>query len=87
MMLAFNESDMNCRCSCSKSKMDTSSIDSTIERLILDNPQVSRKVMADVCGVHVKTIERHLAAMPHIRYVGPSKTGHWEIHKKAQPNG
>lgn len=70
-----------------KAKMDTSSIDSTIERLISDNPQVSRKVMADVCGVHVKTIERHLAAMPHIRYVGPAKTGHWEIHKKTQPNG
>ena len=67
--------------SAAKSQLDTSSIDDTIERMIQENPKVSRKVMADACGVHVKTIERHLAAMPHIRYVGSAKTGHWEMHK------
>ena len=63
-----------------KAQLDTSSIDDTIELMISENPQVSRKEIADACGVHVKTIERHLAAMPHIRYVGPAKTGHWEIN-------
>ena len=24
---------------------------------------------------------------PHIRYVGPAKTGHWEIHKEVRPSG
>lgn len=62
-----------------KTKMETSRIDGIIEQMISANPYVSRKEMADACGVHVKTIERHLAAMPHIRYVGSAKSGHWEM--------
>lgn len=62
-----------------KAKMNTASIDGTIERMIAENPQVTRQDMADACGVHVKTIERHLASLPHIHYVGSAKTGHWEF--------
>lgn len=47
--------------------------------LIKNNPNISRKEMADEIGVTIKTIQRIINKNEHIKYVGSSKTGHWEI--------
>ncbi len=38
--------------------------------------------MAKQKGVTSMTIKRHIAKMPHIRYVGSGYSGHWEISEK-----
>ncbi|MDE6661248.1 MAG: hypothetical protein K2J93_05455 [Anaeroplasmataceae bacterium] len=50
-----------------------------IRALIKSNNRITRKEMADVIGVSVKTIERIIRNNANIRYVGSSKLGHWEI--------
>lgn len=50
-----------------------------IINLIKNNPNISRKEMANEIGVTIKTIQRIINKNEHIKYVGSSKTGHWEI--------
>ncbi len=50
-----------------------------IIHLIKTNPRITRKQMATKIGVSKATIERELSKFKNIRFVGPSKTGHWEI--------
>ena len=55
------------------------SIHDLIANLIIDNPRITRKQMAEKIGVSKATIERTLSQAYDIKFVGPSKTGHWEI--------
>ena len=55
------------------------SIHDLIANLIIDNPRITRKQMAEKIGVSKATIERTLSQANDIKFVGPSKTGHWEI--------
>ena len=55
------------------------SIHDLITNLIIDNPRITRKQMAEKIGVSKATIERTLSQANDIKFVGPSKTGHWEI--------
>lgn len=55
------------------------SIHDLIANLIIDNPRMTRKQMAEKIGVSKATIERTLSQANDIKFVGPSKTGHWEI--------
>ena len=54
-------------------------LDGWIEKQIRNNPQVSTEDLAKLSNRSSKTIKRHLAKMPHIRYVGSGDSGHWEV--------
>ncbi|UKK49947.1 hypothetical protein L6472_07775 [Prevotella sp. E13-17] len=54
-------------------------LDDWIEKQIRNNPQISTGDLAKLSNRSSKTIKRHLAKMPHIRYVGSGYSGHWEI--------
>ena len=57
-------------------------LDDWIEKQIRNNPQISTEDLAQLSNRSSKTIKRHLAKMPHIRYVGSGYSGHWEVHDK-----
>jgi len=50
-----------------------------IVAMIKQNPNITRKDMAEALGVTIKTIGRKLSEMKNIRYVGSAKGGHWEL--------
>ena len=54
-------------------------LDDWIENQIRQNPQITTEELAELSNRSSKTIKRHLAKMPHIRYVGSGYSGHWEI--------
>lgn len=55
------------------------SIHDHIANLIKENPRITRKQRAEKIGVSKATIERTLLQTNDIKFVGSSKTGHWEI--------
>ena len=57
-------------------------LDAWIEENIRQNPKITTEEMAKQKGVTSMTIKRHIAKMPHIRYVGSGYSGHWEISEK-----
>jgi ATP-dependent DNA helicase RecG len=57
-------------------------LDEKIEKSIKDNFNVTTEELAKQFGVTSMTIKRHLAKMPHIRYVGSGYSGHWEVLDK-----
>lgn len=57
-------------------------LDDWIEKQIRSNPQISTENLAELSNRSSKTIKRHLAKMPHIRYVGSGYSGHWEVLDK-----
>ena len=58
------------------------SLDRKIENAIKENLKVTTEDLAKQFGVTSMTIKRHLAKMPHIRYVGSGYSGHWEVLDK-----
>ena len=54
-------------------------LDGKIENAIKDNPNVTTEDLAKQFGVTSMTIKRHIAKMPHIRYVGSGYSGYWEV--------
>ena len=50
-----------------------------IVAMIKQNPNITRKDIAEALGVTIKTIGRKLSEITNIRYVGSAKGGHWEI--------
>jgi len=57
-------------------------LDNWIEKQIQNNPQISTEDLAELSNRSSKTIKRHLAKLPHIRYVGSGYSGHWEVLDK-----
>ena len=57
-------------------------LDDWIEKQIRNNSQISTEDLAKLSNRSSKTIKRHLAKMPHIRYVGSGFSGHWEVLDK-----
>ena len=57
-------------------------LDDWIEKQIRNNPQISTEDLAELSNRSSRTIKRHLAKMPHIRYVGSGYSGHWEVLDK-----
>lgn len=53
-----------------------------IENQIRLNPQITTDELAKMSNKGIATIKRHLAKMPHIRYVGSGYSGHWEVLDK-----
>lgn len=60
-------------------------IDSSIVRLIREDKGISAERIAEKLSVSAKTIKRHIANMPTIRYVGSGYSGHWEIIDEDAP--
>ena len=56
-------------------------LDAWIETQIKKNPKVTTEELASLSNKGVATIKRHLAKLPHIKYVGSGYSGHWEIEK------
>ena len=54
-------------------------LDNWIEEQIMNNPNVTTKELAIQKGVTSMTIKRHIAKLPHIKYVGSGYSGHWEV--------
>lgn len=57
-------------------------LDAWIEENIRQNPKITTDELAKLSNKGIATIKRHIAKMPHIRYVGSGYSGHWEITKK-----
>ncbi len=57
-------------------------LDAWIEEQIFQNPNITTEDLAKLSGFVSKTIKRHIAKMPHIKYVGRGYSGHWEITKE-----
>ena len=57
-------------------------LDVWIESRIRNNPKVTTEELARLSGKGLRTIKRHIAQMPHIKYVGSGYSGHWEITKE-----
>ena len=57
-------------------------LDDWIGKQIRNNPQISTEDLAKLSNRSSKTIKRHLAKMPHIRYMGSGYSGHWEVLDK-----
>ena len=54
-------------------------LDKWIESHIINNSKITTEDLAKLLGVTSKTIKRHIAKMPHIKYIGSGYSGHWEI--------
>lgn len=54
-------------------------LDRWIENQIAINPKITTEELANLSGKTSKTIKRHIAKMPHIKYVGSGYSGHWKI--------
>lgn len=57
-------------------------LDKWIENQIRQNPRITTEELARKSNKGIATIKRHLAKMPHIRYVGSGYSGHWEVLDK-----
>ena len=56
--------------------------DKWIENQIRLNPQITTEELAKMSKKGLRTIKRHIANMPHVRYVGSGYSGHWEVLDK-----
>ena len=54
-------------------------LDDWIEKQIRNNSQISTEDLAKLSNRSSKTVERHLAQMLHIHYVGSGYSGHWKV--------
>ena len=54
-------------------------LDKWIENQIRLNPQITTDELAKMSNKGLRTIKRHLAKIPHVRYAGSGYSGHWEI--------
>ena len=57
-------------------------LDNWIEAQLAVRPKITTEELANLSGKSVITIKRHIAKMPHIKYIGSGYSGHWEISKK-----
>lgn len=63
----------------SQNETQKAELQKNIIELIKRNPKITRKEMSALLGKSLSTIFRILKNNPHIKYVGSSKNGHWEI--------
>ena len=54
-------------------------LDAWIECQIRQNSKITTEELSEKSGKGLRTIKRHIAKLPHIRYVGSGYSGHWEI--------
>lgn len=54
-------------------------LDKWIDNQIRLDPQITTDELAKMSNKGIATIKRHIAKMPHIRYVGSGYSGHWKV--------
>ena len=52
-----------------------------IMELVAENPKITRKAMAEILNISVRTLQRMLNEIPNLHFVGIGAYGHWEIKK------
>ena len=52
-----------------------------IMELVVKNPKITRKAMAEILNISVRTLQRILNEIPDLHFVGIGVHGHWEIKK------
>ena len=57
-------------------------LDLWIEQQVKSNPKITTEKLSSLSGKNAKTIKRHIAKMPHIKYIGSGYSGHWEVTPK-----
>lgn len=55
-------------------------LDAWIEALLTVRPKITAEELANLSGRSPITIKRHIAKMPHIKYIGSGYSGHWEVN-------
>ena len=53
--------------------------DTWIIEQIKGNSKITVKELAQISGFHERTIYRHVAKLPYIKYIGSGYSGHWEV--------
>jgi ATP-dependent DNA helicase RecG len=54
-------------------------LDTWIIEQIKKNSKITVKELAQISGFHERTIYRHVAKLPYIKYIGSGYSGHWEV--------
>ncbi len=62
-------------------------LDDWIECQIRQNSKITTEELSEKSGKGLRTIKRHIAKMPHIRYVGSGYSGHWEVLTETKKTG
>lgn len=57
-------------------------LDKWIECQVTAYPEITTEELASLSKKGIRTIKRHIAKMPHIRYVGSGYSGHWEVNEE-----
>lgn len=50
-----------------------------IIKIIKNNSKATRNEMSEKLGISIRTLQRIINASDKIRFVGSSKSGHWEV--------
>ena len=56
-----------------------SAFDLKLVDYVRSNPKVSTESLSELLSCTTRTIKRHLAKLPNVRYVGHGYSGHWEV--------
>lgn len=57
-------------------------LDAWIEQQVATYPKITTEELASQSGKGIRTIKRHIAKMPHIRFIGSGYSGYWEVGEK-----
>ena len=57
-------------------------LDTWIEQQVATYPKITTEELASQSGKGIRTIKRHIAKMPHIRFIGSGYSGYWEVGEK-----
>ena len=50
-----------------------------LRKIIIQNPNITRKQMSESLGISVRSVQRLLDEMEDVRFTGGGRSGHWEI--------
>ena len=56
-----------------------STFDLKLVDYVRSNLKVSTEILSELLSCTTRTIKRHLAKLPNVRYVGHGYSGHWEV--------
>ena len=56
-------------------------IKSSILKLVIENPKISRKAIGEKLGISSKTVGRKISEMKNISYEGRDSNGSWKVNK------
>ena len=57
----------------------TQGLSEGIKAMVRKNPKITAKELSSATGVPLRTLRRHLAKLPNVRYVGHGYSGDWVV--------